>query len=148
MQERIWTPLGMEHDATWSVDHEPDGIEKTGCCLAATARDFAKFGRLYLNKGEWNDSRIVPESWISESTRIDTSSGSAWNYQYMWWLVSRNRPDFMAIGHLGQFVFVNPPARVIIVRLGNSMGELSLEEWKAVFMSLSDYVQRQNTAQQ
>ena len=140
MQERVWDPLGMEHDGAWSIDHAPDGLEKTGCCLAATARDFAKLGQLYLNKGEWNGRRIVPEAWVTESTRIDTSAGSAWEYQYMWWLVSPGRSDFMATGHLGQFLYVNPAAKLVVVRLGKSMGDLSLEEWKEVFISLSDNI--------
>ena len=46
MQTRIWNPMGMEYEAIWSVDHEPGGLEKTGCCLTATARKFAKFGLL------------------------------------------------------------------------------------------------------
>ncbi|MBI3391754.1 MAG: serine hydrolase [Nitrospirae bacterium] len=138
MQERIWNPLGMEADGVWSIDHAPDGLEKTSCCIAATARDFAKFGRLYLNKGSWNGRRIVPEVWVRESTRSDTSPGSNWNYQHLWWLVARDRPDFMANGHLGQFLYINPSAGVVIVRLGKSMGGLSREEWTQVFMSLSD----------
>lgn len=139
-QERIWNPLGMEHDGAWSVDHPGDGLEKTGCCLSATARDFAKFGRLYLNKGLWNGRRVVSEDWVRESTRFDTSAGSAWDHQYMWWLVSQDRPDFMAIGHLGQFLYINPSTRVIIVRLGKSMGGLSRKEWQKALMTLSDTV--------
>ena len=136
-RQRLWHPLGMEYDGAWSIDHAPDGLEKTGCCLAATARDFAKFGRLYLNRGEWNGQRIVPESWVAESTRPYTGYGSAWNYQRMWWLVARDRPDFMANGHLGQFLYVNPATGVIIVRLGTGMGGLSRDEWMQVFGSLS-----------
>jgi len=58
----------------------------------------------------------------------------------MWWLVSRDRPDFMAAGHLGQFLYVNPPARIIIVRLGKSTGGLSRTEWGNVFVSLSEQI--------
>ncbi len=141
MQERLWNPLGMETDGAWSIDHAPDGLEKTGCCLAVTARDVAKFGRLYLNKGLWDGQRIVPEAWVQESTRSDTSAGSAWNYQHLWWLVAEDRPDFMANGHLGQFLYINPAAGVIIVRLGKSMGGLSRKEWTQVLMSLSDGIQ-------
>ncbi len=138
MQERLWNPLGMEYDGAWSIDHAPDGLEKTSCCLAATARDFAKFGRLYLNKGSWNGRSIVPDVWVRESTRSDASPGSNWNYQHLWWLVAKDRPDFMAKGHLGQFLYINPSTGVIIVRLGKSMGGLSREKWTQVFMSLSD----------
>jgi CubicO group peptidase (beta-lactamase class C family) len=144
MQERIWDSLGMEADGIWSIDHASDGLEKASCCLAATARDFAKLGRLYLNKGLWEGRRIVPEDWVRGSTRIDTSNGSAWNYQHLWWLIARDRPDFMANGHLGQFLYVNPSAGIIIVRLGRSMGGLNREEWTQVFISLSAGIQRRS----
>lgn len=138
MQQRLWQPLGMEYDGIWSMDHESDGIEKTSCCLTATARDFAKFGRLYLNKGMWQGRKIVPAGWVSASTQSDLSIGSTWNYQRLWWRVAQNRPGFMAIGHLGQFLYIDPALNVVIVRLGSSMGGLNREEWAQVFMSLSE----------
>jgi CubicO group peptidase (beta-lactamase class C family) len=138
MQTRLWHPLGMEHEGTWSLDHEPDGLEKTGCCLTATARDFAKIGRLYLHKGLWDGQRIVSEDWVSVSTKPDLSSGNAWNYQRMWWLLARDRQDFLAGGHLGQFLYVNPSAGIVIVRLGKSSGGLSRVDWGKVFVSLSE----------
>lgn len=58
MQVRLWHPLGMESEGLWSLDHEPDGLEKSGCCLTTTARDFAKIGRLYLHKGQWDGRRL------------------------------------------------------------------------------------------
>lgn len=140
MQERLWNSLGMEYGGAWSLDHEPDGLEKTGCCLTATARDFAKFGRLYLNKGQWDGRRVVSEDWVAASTTPDVTAGSAWDYQRMWWLVSRNRSDFMAAGHLGQFLYVNPSDKIIIVRLGKSSGGLSRREWGNVFVSLSEQI--------
>ncbi|MBI3815353.1 MAG: serine hydrolase [Nitrospinae bacterium] len=127
MQERLWNQLGMEYDGAWSIDHAPDGLEKTGCCLSATARDFAKFGRLYLNNGRWDGRRIVPESWVKESTKLDVSDGSARE----------------SAGHLGQFLYINPTAGVIIVRLGKSTWGLSREEWGNIFMSLSESIRRQ-----
>ncbi|MBM3161921.1 MAG: serine hydrolase [Chlorobi bacterium] len=136
MQERLWQPLGMEHEGVWSIDHAPDGLEKASCCLAATARDFAKLGRLYLHRGAWNGRRIMAESWVNESARIDSSDGSSWKYHYMWWLVRRDSPEFMARGHLGQFLYVNPGSGFIIVRLGTGPGGLGAEEWVKVFRSL------------
>lgn len=64
LQEKLWTPLGMEYDASWSIDKKKDGLEKTFCCLNARARDFAKIGRLYLQNGKWNDQQIVPADWL------------------------------------------------------------------------------------
>jgi len=138
MQARLWHPLGMEYEGLWSLDHEPDGLEKTGCCLTATAMDLAKFGRLYLHKGQWDSQRIVSEDWVTASSTSDVSAGSAWNYQRMWWLVAKDRADFLAGGHLGQFLYVNPMVRIIIVRLGKSQGGLSRAEWANLFVSLSE----------
>jgi len=138
LQEKLWMPLGMEHDALWSVDRLPDGLEKTYCCLAATARDFARIGRLYLKDGGWNGRQIVSRQWVEKSTRLDTSEGSPWFYQYQWWKLSEDGSDFLAIGHLGQYIYVNPSRNLIIVRLGKSRGKLGSEGWKrllAAFVS-------------
>ena len=61
LQEKIWEPIGMEYPATWSIDSEQDGFELTPILLNARAIDLAKFGRLYLNNGNWNGKQIVPE---------------------------------------------------------------------------------------
>ena len=116
-QERVWEPLGMEYDGTWNLDHS-DGLEKTWCCLSATARDYAKLGSLYLNNGNWNGEQIIPADWVRDSTQIDTSEGSVWNYQYQWWLVAEGEGDFTAMGHLGQFIYVNTSRTLVVVRLG------------------------------
>jgi CubicO group peptidase (beta-lactamase class C family) len=133
LQEKIWTPLEMEYDASWSIDRKKNGLEKTFCCLNARARDFAKIGRLYKNKGNWNGKQIVSQKWVEESTKLDTSEGSANYYQYQWWLPTPNE-DFMAEGILGQFVYVNPKKDLIIVRLGKNEGKA---DWWTIFTSLS-----------
>ena len=53
IDKHIWQPLGMEYDASWSLDSKRHDTEKAFCCLNARARDFAKFGRLYLHHGQW-----------------------------------------------------------------------------------------------
>lgn len=133
LQEKIWTPLGMEYNASWSVDKKKNGLEKTFCCINARARDFAKIGRLYLNKGSWNGKQIVSKQWVQESTSLDTSNGSAKYYQYQWWLPNPNN-DFMAEGILGQFIYVNPSKNLIIVRLGKHEGNVN---WWQLFTSLA-----------
>lgn len=133
LQEKIWTPLEMEYDASWSIDKNKNGMEKTFCCLNARARDFAKIGRLYKNKGLWNGKQIVSKKWVEESTKLDTSEGSASFYQYQWWLPTPNH-DFMAEGILGQFVYVNPSKDLIIVRLGKKEGDAG---WWSVFKNIA-----------
>jgi CubicO group peptidase (beta-lactamase class C family) len=133
LQEKIWTPLEMEYDGSWSLDRKKDGLEKTFCCLNARARDFAKIGRLYKNKGNWNGKQIISQKWVEESTKLDKTNGSVSFYQYQWWLPSPNQ-DFMAVGILGQFVYVNPAKDLIIVRLGKNEGKA---DWWTIFTSLA-----------
>jgi CubicO group peptidase (beta-lactamase class C family) len=123
LEEKIWKPLGMEYGASWSLDRK-DGLEKGFCCLNARARDFAKIGRLYLHKGNWNGKQIVPEDWVEKSTRRDSSNGSAAYYQYQWWIPSEEG-DFYAQGILGQFVYINPSKNIIAVRLGKKYGDVN-----------------------
>lgn len=132
LQEKLWRPLGMEYDASWSIDKNNNGLEKTFCCINARARDFAKIGRLYLNKGNWNGKQIVSQNWVKESTKIDSTNGSAWNYHYQWWLPSKNG-DFLADGFLGQYIYVNPSKNLIIVRLGKKQ----VVDWGTLFTSLA-----------
>lgn len=134
LQEKIWTPLGMEYDASWSIDMKKNGLEKTFCCINARARDYAKFGRLYLNKGNWNGKQLIPESWVNESTKVEQSEGSVWFYRYQWWLCSKTEGDYMAEGILGQFIYVYPKKNVVIVCLGKKDGD---PDWPKVFRNLA-----------
>jgi CubicO group peptidase (beta-lactamase class C family) len=128
-QERIWTPLEMEYDASWSIDRKKGGTEKTFCCVNARARDFAKIGRLYLNKGNWNGKQIVSKEWVEASTKASLKDGSVDYYQYQWWLPSTTG-DFMAEGILGQYVYVNPAKNMVIVRMGKNNGRV---DWSNFF---------------
>lgn len=141
MQDRLWSPLGMEAPALWTVDHDR-GLEKTWCCLAATARDYAKLGLLYLRHGRSAGRQVVPVSWVARSTRPGPSvddhhrATGVWGYGYHWWLVSREDGDYLAAGHGGQYLYVHPPSGVVIVRLGHDQGELDQHRWLELFRSL------------
>lgn len=133
LNDKLWSPLGMEHPSSWSIDRKEGGIEKTFCCINAPARDFAKLGSLYLHKGEWRGKQLVPEAWVERSTAVDTSNGSAQHYQYQWWFPSAEG-DFMAQGILGQFVYVDPTRDLVIVRLGKKYGGVG---WSGVFRGVA-----------
>jgi CubicO group peptidase (beta-lactamase class C family) len=127
LEEKLWEKIGMEYNATWSIDKKKDGIEKTFCCVNARAIDFAKFGRLYLNKGNWEGNQVISKKWVEQSTKRDTLNGSAENYQYQWRILNKEG-DFIARGILGQFIFVSPSENLIIVRLGKKYGNVNWEE--------------------
>jgi CubicO group peptidase (beta-lactamase class C family) len=146
-QERLWAPLGMQYDGMWTLDHEGDGLEKTWCCLAATARDFAKLGRLYLNDGNWGGRQLLSPDWIRQSTQVGGVPETDWpddfravgwrNYGYQWWLLSDEEGDYMASGKDGQYLYVNPSRNVIILRLGWSTGDLFTSQWISLFKHLA-----------
>lgn len=132
-EEKVWKPLGMEYDASWSLDKK-DGLEKGFCCLNMRARDFAKIGRLYLNKGNWNGKQIVPADWVAQSTKVDSSNGSADYYQYQWWLFPEKN-EFYANGILGQYIFVSPDRNIVAVRLGQKTAGVG---WSGFISKLSE----------
>ena len=139
LSQKIWQPLGMEADGSWSLDSEQSGFEKMESGINARAIDFAKFGRLYLNWGEWNGKQVVPASWVEQSTRVDTTTDPADFYQYFWWVdvAQPQRGRFMARGNLGQFIYVVPDKDLVIVRMGESFG---YNRWPEVLRSIADKV--------
>jgi CubicO group peptidase (beta-lactamase class C family) len=145
-QEKLWQPLGMEHNGLWTLDREEDGLEKAWCGLAAAARDYLKLGRLYLHQGEWQGEQLLPEGWVEESTQpsfpgvqwqASVGQPGLWNYGYAWWLVDKQAGSYMARGRDGQFIYVDPSQNAVVLRLGWSEGQLSLEQWLEIFDTLA-----------
>ncbi len=138
LQEKLWTPLGMEFGGSWSVDSEASRLEVASCCINAHAIDFAKFGRLYLNQGNWEGRQIIPASWVAESTRVEQGCklDDQMSYGHFWWEIPGDEKanDFFAWGNLGQFIYVSPSRDLIIVRNGEKYGlEGEGAEWAAIF---------------
>jgi CubicO group peptidase (beta-lactamase class C family) len=122
VSKHFWKPMGAENDALWQLDEADTGIEKAYCCIASTARDFARFGKLYKQNGVWNGKQILDRSFIEKSLQPRFSDSP--EYGYGWWLHQINgKRVFYMRGHLGQFVIVLPEDDVIIVRLGHLKGK-------------------------
>ena len=118
LTEYFWQPLGAEHDAYWQLDSEESGIEKAYCCLASNALDFARFGKLYKDHGNWMGAQILDSAYVAKS--ISPRFEDSPQYGYGWWMHPHMGHDFfMMKGHLGQYVMVNPTDNLIIVRLGH-----------------------------
>lgn len=127
--EKIWNIVGAEKKALWSLD-KANGYEKAFCCLNSNARDFARIGKLYLNKGYANGVQVVDTNFVNESLtpsllidKSDTTQVCDF-YGYQWWMVPNYKGQniFLMRGTLGQLVICIPEKEIIIVRLGKSQG--------------------------
>lgn len=123
MSEKVWQQIGAENPALWNLDHK-DGKEKAYCCFYSNARDFARIGKLYLNKGLWNKQRIVSEDYVNESTcpayyLKDGNDNLVDYYGYQIWTTYYKDMDiFFFRGIKGQYTIVIPDKNMIAVRLG------------------------------
>lgn len=97
LQEKVWKPLGMEYDASISLDDKKHRLAKSYQGLNATAIDLAKIGRLYINGGNWNGKQIVSKEWIEKSSTPDIETGHIGTkykgYQYQWYSDDWTRRD-------------------------------------------------------
>lgn len=126
--EKLWTPIGAEQDALWSLDRK-DGFEKAYCCFNSNARDFARLGQLILNKGAWNGRLLVSADYIEQATcpadwLTDKRGELNQEYGYQFWVLEYEGmtiPYFRGI--LGQGIFVIPAMDAVIVRLGHKRSE-------------------------
>lgn len=132
--QRLWEPLGAEHDGFFIMDGQPGtGREFSGAGFNATLRDFARIGLMVLNEGKANGRQIVPAAWIRESTR--PSGGPGPGYGYQWWTVANSRA-YQAIGLQGQFIYVDPDTRTVIVKLSYfPPGDTTADEETAAFFA-------------
>jgi CubicO group peptidase (beta-lactamase class C family) len=88
-----------------------------------SARDFARLGYLMLRNGDWNGTRIVPSSWIEQSTRAYTENAKdGAGYGYLWWVNGFGLPvrNFHALGALGKFLIVIPDRDLVVVLLNHT----------------------------
>ncbi len=123
MQEKLWKKIGSEHDAYWTLSN---GTELANGGLSISLRDYARFARLYLNEGIYNGEQVISKDWVRDSFDISADYSkpganddgyNAIGYGYQWWVPEGEQGEFMAIGVYGQFIYVNPANRVIIVKV-------------------------------
>ena len=150
LQEKLWKPLGMEYPGSWSIDGDKNGLEKMESGINARTIDFAKFGRLMLNNGQWEGKQVVSNAWVEQATQPEERPSSYYRddpffvsqghyYKYFWWGDKRlgGKSDFHAVGNKGQYIYVSPQKRVIIVRNGFGFG-IPTEQWLRLFYQLAD----------
>ena len=146
LEEKIWKPLGMSHNALWVTDNRNNGFEAANSGLTATPVDFAKFGRLYLNNGRLNCVQVISREWINESTMADTASVCFWRkidyydkkdvyFNSMWWGLRASNSDYSysASGHFGQRIYISPSKNALALRFGTREGKI---DWTSFMMKL------------
>ncbi len=124
LQEKLWSPLGMEYDGSWSLDSDKSGFEKMETGINAPAIDFAKFGRLFLKQGNWDGQQLLSREWVAVATQDSGLLKDApFYYGYMWWGKNCDgRADFFADGDHGQLIYVSQGKNLVIVRNGERYG--------------------------
>lgn len=116
MRTRLFEPLGMTSPIP-KFDEAGTFIGSSFCFC--TARDFARFGLLYLRDGVWEDRRLLPEGWVDYArTRTRAIHDDAEPYGAQWWLGMGGPGSFSANGYDGQYTVLVPDLDVVVVRHG------------------------------
>jgi len=112
----LFEPLGME-SAFITVDGA--GTFVGSSLMYASARDWARFGQLYLQDGVWDGRRLLPESWADDVAR-PTPNSRGRRYGAHFWRIDEGPLEgvFSAQGYQGQFVFIDREREAVLVRLG------------------------------
>ena len=132
--QKLWSRI-MEYDALFSIDSKKSNFEYMPSRLIARAIDYARFGQLMLNEGNWYGEQIISKDWVIESTQENKSisrdiypkwfgkSDKRIYYNYQWWgHVNKDGTfNFYANGNLGQNIYMIPDKETVIVHCGNSL---------------------------
>ena len=121
LRSRLFEPLGIRNAC-----FEPDmsGTPVGSSYLYVTARDYARFGQLYLDDGLAGPARILPEGWVDD-TRTPASASQGGYGAFFWLNRNRTCPDapadmFSCQGHDGQEIYIIPSKKLVVVVLGYS----------------------------
>ena len=147
--------LGFERAPIYMTDGENVAFALGG--LNLTTRDYAKFGQMFLQGGEFNSKQVIPSEWVKASTTHSAPNinDRGTGYGYQWWVPmpqeGPNKGDFTAVGIYGQYVYINPNRGIVIAKnaadrefaypqdgYGHSMN-VNVD----MFRSLADYYDRQ-----
>jgi len=144
-EQKLWNEIGMEFSGSWSVDSEESGMTKMESGLNIRAIDFAKFGRLILNRGNWDGNQLISESWmdysfkISKMYNLEELSNDLF-YRNFWWIYARKENSEYSVdiisgtGHLGQYLFIFPKEKIIFVRMGKK--NINVGSWRKIFQEI------------
>lgn len=139
LSRSLWQPLGMENDAVYTLDRpgSEGGMERTYCCVFASARDFARVGQVLLQDGQWQGKQLWDKAFVERMRQPDLQP----YYGHSLWMDWKYKhPFYLLQGHEGQYVIVVPSHDLVIVRTGQHRdkktlgpnGQLSLDIYRFV----------------
>ena len=126
MSDRIWSKMGAEQDAYYTVDST--GTPFAGGGFNAGLRDMARLGQILLDDGTFNGQQLVPAAAIARIRAGGDKSAfekagyqllKGWSYRGMWWITNNDHGAYMARGVHGQALYIDPKARVVIARFSS-----------------------------
>jgi CubicO group peptidase (beta-lactamase class C family) len=145
LKPRLFETLGIDNPQ-WPSS--PEGYTVGGTGLKLCTEDIAKFGQLYLQKGQWNGKRLVPEQWVELATSRQVPNeaeshakiGVDWRqgYGFQFWRCTHNA--FRGDGAAGQLIVVIPDKDAVVAitaDTGNMQGELNAI-WEKLLPAFGD----------
>jgi CubicO group peptidase (beta-lactamase class C family) len=130
LDERLFAPIGM---SSARVTFDDAGTWVASSYAYATARDFAKFGLLYLRNGIWEGTRLLPEGWVDHGRRARSADPDGEDFHGRhWWAAPDGTGRFWAAGHDGQYLDISPELDLVTVRMGRTPTERApeLRSWR------------------
>ncbi|MCV6597064.1 MAG: beta-lactamase family protein [Mangrovicoccus sp.] len=115
LNEKILQPLALEQEPHYLTDGAGTAFVLGG--LNFTTRDYARFGQMIAQGGEWRGRQIVPRDWILASTSPQAPTGPGeFKYGYQWWMPEDLRErEYLGRGIYGQYIYISEPEGVVIV---------------------------------
>jgi CubicO group peptidase (beta-lactamase class C family) len=132
ISQKIWSKLGMEHDAYFTVDRAFMPVVTGG--MNSTLRDAARFALMIKNEGKVNNKQLIPSAWINSALNINEKLKShmtanpkygeeSWEaYHNMWWILDGEKGEFCATGIHGQVIYINRSKNTVMVWFSNQPG--------------------------
>ncbi len=114
--EVLFGSIGM----TARLTYDESGTWLGSSFLHATARDYARFGLLYLRDGVWNGTRVLPAGWVDRARTRQSQNAEGVGYGDHWWIWDSRPGVFYAAGYEAQRIVCDPVSDSVIVRLGKT----------------------------
>ncbi|HEX3459265.1 MAG TPA: serine hydrolase [Acidimicrobiales bacterium] len=136
LSDRLFGPLGM---TSAEPEFDEAGTWKASSNVMATARDFARFGLLYLRDGVWDGTRLLPEGWVDYARTMVSDDPDDGPYGAHWWGMAGDQlGTFRASGYERQSILICPTHDLVMVRLGKTpetdASKLAMEQWRRDFL--------------